>query len=112
MTESFIYSDILQSIGWFNAGNPYKKLGDVNYVHYINGKVNIDKDTIIAYFPGCFAQFHDGHITVINEMKLILSSVSDNYVIVLAPAKTACQCMCHYAVRPTYFRPALHYVFW
>lgn len=58
MTESFIYSDILQNIGWFNAGNPYKKLGDVNYVHYINGKVSIDKDTIIAYFPGCFAQFH------------------------------------------------------
>ena len=88
MTESFIYSDILQNIGWFNAGNPYKKLGDVNYVHYINGKVNIDKDTIIAYFPGCFAQFHDGHITVIDEMKHILSSVSDNYVIVLAPANT------------------------
>lgn len=88
MIKSFIYTDILNDIGWFDSVKPFKKLAKVNYIHFINGIKQINKDTVIAYFPGCFAHFHEGHISVIDEMKDTLEKQTDNYVIVLAPANS------------------------
>lgn len=79
---------MLQKMGWFDAGQPFQTLGDVNFVHFINGERPITKDTTIAYFPGCFAQFHDGHVSVIDDVISKLSFVTDDYIVVLAPANS------------------------
>lgn len=89
MTQAFIYSEILAELGWFDPRQEFKRLSDdVNYVHYINTPISINEDTIIAYFPGCFAEFHQGHVSVIDEMKVVLEEITQNYLIVIAPANT------------------------
>lgn len=89
MDNCFLYSEILEKIGWFDCQQSFKRLDkNVNFVHFINQPITIDCNTLIAYFPGCFAHFHDGHITVIEQMKKLLQSITDNYVIVIAPANS------------------------
>lgn len=88
MTQSFIYSDVLADLGWFNPQQEFKKLADVNYVHYINQPWEINAHTVIGYFPGCFAEFHDGHKSVIDEFKKYVHQFTRNYLIVIAPANT------------------------
>jgi len=88
MTQSFIYSDILQQLGWFDPQSNFERLADVNYVHWINKAIKIDSKTVIGYFPGCFAEFHDGHVSVIESFVSMIKHFTDNYVVVIAPANT------------------------
>lgn len=89
MITSFIYGEILDQLGWFDCGKPYSRLDEeANYVHFINQPITINEDTTIAYFPGCFAHFHDGHLSVVDDIKQSLEKINDNYLIVIAPANT------------------------
>lgn len=86
---SFIYDDILKSMGYFDPGKKFDTLDNVNFVTYLNGAVAPDSSTMIGYFPGSFAHWHDGHSAVIKEFERAIRLDSDlNYLIVVAPANS------------------------
>lgn len=89
MNKSFIYSDFLASIGWFETKVPFKSLdSNINFVKFINSPVNITSNTLIAYFPGCFAEFHIGHLDVVKQAISLCKEITDDYVVVIAPANS------------------------
>lgn len=103
MEKSFIYSDIadknkgccdLASLGWFQPKVPvFKSLGDVNYLKKFTNnddQISITKNTLIAYFPGCFAEFHIGHLDVVKQaIEHCRAIVGDkDYLVVIAPANS------------------------
>lgn len=81
--DSFIYKEILSSIGWFKAGS-WKPFDLVNFVYPLR---EIKEDTIIGYFPGCFAEFHEGHLSTMTKfVESIADSQKYRVMIVLSPA--------------------------
>lgn len=92
MDPSFIYSDLtvpdLGSLGWFQPKAPYATLADVNYVKFISQPKAITRTTLVAYFPGCFAQFHEGHLGVVKQAVAYCQAVTDDYLVVVAPANS------------------------
>lgn len=94
--SSFIYSHInasekaLGALGWFEPKVAFEPLAKVNYVKRC-GKatgVTFNDETLIAYFPGCFAEFHVGHLDVVNQAVAACAAITDNYVVVVSPANT------------------------
>lgn len=86
MNKSFIYSDFLASIGWFETKLPFESLSNVNYLKFINEPNKITSNTLIAYFPGCFAEFHIGHLDVVKQAVDRCKEITDDYLVVIAPA--------------------------
>ena len=65
-----VYSEILASMGWFDTGmdKPEPFFADYRVLHpqpRVAGEIL--PSTLIAYYPGCFAEFHNGHKAVIRE---------------------------------------------
>jgi hypothetical protein len=44
--------------------------------------------TLVAYYPGCFAEFHDGHMAVVRETVEAMKAVTDDYRVIIAPANS------------------------
>ncbi len=92
MDPSFIYSDLtvpdLGSLGWFQPKVPFSTLGCVNYVKFINDPVIVSRTTLVSYFPGCFAEFHAGHLDVVKQAVACCQSITDDYLVVIAPANS------------------------
>lgn len=93
MDKSFIYSDLgaesLSSLGWFQPKVAFQTIADdANYVKHINDCMVVNSNTLIAYFPGCFAQFHIGHLDVVKQAIKHCKSITDNYLVVIAPANS------------------------
>jgi len=98
MDKTFIYSDILANhkeysdqmgnLGWFQPKAPLETLSDVNYVKYINEPNAISCKTLVAYFPGCFAEFHVGHLDVVKQAVEHCKAITDDYLVVIAPANS------------------------
>lgn len=84
MTKSAIYSSILERIGWFETDQT--KLSSVDYA-YSKQPYFLNRNTIIGYFPGCFAHFHGGHKDVI-ESFIKEHGKTENWIIVISPANT------------------------
>lgn len=63
MNKNSLYTRILESLGWFDAGK-FEPLGLVNQVYPKN---SFHAKKVIGYFPGCFAEFHAGHISAIQK---------------------------------------------
>ena len=64
-----VYSEILASMGWFDTGmdKPEPFFSDYRLMHpRVFGDDAIMPSTLIAYYPGCFAEFHMGHMAVYN----------------------------------------------
>lgn len=100
MNKSFIYSDLstslskdeLGAVGWFETPETFKPLdSEVSYMARcgIPERFSIDNETLIAYFPGCFAEFHIGHLDVVNQtIEACKAIADDNYLVVVSPANT------------------------
>ncbi len=92
MNKSFIYSSIksddMASLGYFEPKAPYERLANTNHVKFINESVNITRNTLIAYFPGCFAEFHIGHLDVVNQAIAACKAITDDYLVVISPANS------------------------
>jgi hypothetical protein len=50
--------------------------------------VRYGNTTRIAYYPGCFAEFHDGHMAVIRQVLSILKEEGGDYRLIIAPANS------------------------
>lgn len=86
-----VYSEILASMGWFDTGmdKPEPFFGDYRILHpQPRGAGEILPDTLIAYYPGCFAEFHTGHMAVIRETVKAMKAVTDDYRVIIAPANS------------------------
>jgi glycerol-3-phosphate cytidylyltransferase-like family protein len=94
MDKSFVYSNIpanndLASLGWFQPKIPFGVIGNANYVKFINEQnTNISKNTLVAYFPGCFAEFHIGHLDVVKQAIEHCRAITNDYLVVIAPANS------------------------
>lgn len=92
MDKTFIYSDIcsddMSKLGWFQPKASYETLGNVNYVKYINEPNVISNQTLVAYFPGCFAEFHIGHLDVVKQAVEHCKTITNDYLVVIAPANS------------------------
>lgn len=98
MNKSFIYSDLstslskdeLGAVGWFETPETFKSLDpEVNYLKYFGTPKQLSKETLFAYFPGCFAEFHIGHLDVVNQtIEACKAIAGDNYLVVVSPANT------------------------
>lgn len=97
MHTSFIYSDIankspnenLGLLGWFDPKESFEVIdASVNYVKFLGRPAEINKYTLIAYFPGCFAEFHEGHLDVVRQAIRQCQQITNNYLVVIAPANS------------------------
>ena len=88
--NDFVYSDILDKLGWFEPKAADYRI-DKNYkeIHIVSGCSNpIDKNTLIAYYPGSFGTFHEGHISAVKQTISHLKKFSENYIVVISPANS------------------------
>ena len=83
-----VYREILTSAGWFDNGTDgcYPLNYDADYTY--PKRPEIDSETVVAYYPGCFAEFHEGHMEVVNQAVSRLSFLTDNFVVIIAPANS------------------------
>lgn len=87
--KSFIYSDLMASLGYFEPKIPFESLDkEVNYLKFINEVKGITSNTLIAYFPGCFAHFHEGHVDVVKQAIKACREITEDYVVVISPANS------------------------
>ncbi len=86
MFKSTIYDEVFESLGFFNTREEYRKIEhNYNPLQFISSKKSINENTAIGYFPGCFATFHDGHVSVIKKALQELKKISNDYLLVIAP---------------------------
>lgn len=87
-----LYDEILASIGWFDTDTPDAEPIE-EFFHSVYPPLSIiDKNTVVAYYTGCFAEFHSGHMNVVTDtlkrlkkrMKMVFPS--RKIVFVIAPA--------------------------
>ena len=86
-----VYSEILTSLGWFDTGMGKPEPFCADYRVLTNqpyGPGDIQDTTRIAYYPGCFAEFHDGHMAVIRQVLSILKEEGGDYRLIIAPANS------------------------
>ncbi len=86
-----VYSDILASVGWFDTGmdKPEPFFPDYRVLYPQPRSIaEIMPDTLIAYYPGCFAEFHAGHMAVIRETVEAMKAITDDYRVIIAPANS------------------------
>lgn len=84
-----IYRDILDSIGWFDTGLEVCEPIDASVNFTWPADQMINNNTVVAYYPGCFAEFHDGHLAVIKHIQKSLSVIyGKNFLVVIAPANS------------------------
>lgn len=89
MFKSTIYDEVFESLGFFNTREEYRKIEhNYNPIQFIGSKKSINENTAIGYFPGCFAAFHDGHVSVIKKALQELKKISNDYLLVVAPTNT------------------------
>lgn len=83
-----LYDEILESIGWFYTGSPDAKPFDEFFNSVYPPLSNIDKNTVVAYYTGCFAEFHSGHMNVVTDSLKRLKVIfpSNKIVFVIAPS--------------------------
>lgn len=84
MTNSVIFRDVLENLGWFDTD--FAPIAKVNYIYKSNDPRGIDSQTQVAYYPGCFAHFHDGHKQLIDQW--LEETETSNKIIVISPANT------------------------
>ena len=90
-----IYDRIPQSAksecGYFTPKCAHRIFDSFNsYVHKgsLSRKKQIDYETRVLYYPGSFGSFHAGHLSVIWRAIEQVAKVTDNYVVVVAPANS------------------------
>lgn len=95
MVESFIYSSLdpdkvdLSAVGWFEPKVPFRPLDtNVNFVKYFGTGQTPTQSTLVAYFPGCFAEFHEGHLDVVNQVVELCRAITSDYLVVVSPANS------------------------
>ena len=86
-----VYSEILTSLGWFDTGigKPAPFFSGYRPMHpHLTGGDAITPSTLIAYYPGSFAEFHAGHIAVIRETVGAMKAITGDYRVIIAPANS------------------------
>lgn len=83
-----LYDEILASIGWFDTGTPDAEPIEEFFNSVYPPLSNIDKNTVVAYYAGCFAEFHSGHMNVVTDSLKRLKVIfpTNRIVFVIAPA--------------------------
>ena len=89
MFKSKIYDEVFESIGFFHTKEEYRKIdANCNPIQFVTAEKSITENTVIGYFPGCFAAFHDGHVSVIKKALAELKDISTDYLLAIAPSNT------------------------
>ena len=77
----------LDEAGYFKPKSEFKPLSDSNFIMNNKG-ININKDTLVLYYPGSFGFFHKGHLDIVVRAAKEAMEITDNYVVVISPANS------------------------
>jgi hypothetical protein len=98
--HSFIYSEMnnIHDAGYFGVNNRNKLAeGCKDFFTVVHEKQNrsmmsnIDRDSIVAYYPGSFGTFHKGHYSVVSNavMRLLAEHPRKKIFVVIAPSNSS-----------------------
>lgn len=91
MIKSYIYKNLKErdaiNSGYFQPKEDWKRLSEDNFINNISN-ININKKTLVAYYPGAFGCFHKGHFDVVKRLYNQLKEKSNNFIIVISPSNS------------------------